>query len=317
MNTETGEISLVRGNHATKVTRAGPERTDILLGVRYSSRHLAYARPGGRCEHPVHSGPQPMTAGPTGAQQPTQHWPVRAAFHAERGDAHVGNRLNRPKGSTRAGQVRHLLSYLATCGVCGAPVQYANSSTMLYRCYRFPLLGKGGSGHTQISAPVLDQAITAVVLGQLSKPEFRAQFMPDDGGEIIVAENELADTERRYALIEDTVAGRAQDDQFTRDTAAGYLARIAGLKEQIRALQTPRLLKDFADGDVEATWNRTLIPVRRDIIKALLSAIEVQRDQVVTLHWRKTPGPVPAGRKPGDGMITLIEMAEAREVALR
>jgi hypothetical protein len=165
---------------------------------------------------------------------------------------------------------------------------------------------------------VLDQAITAVVLGKLSKPEFRAQFMPDDGGEIIVAENELADPERRYAqLIEDTVAGRAQDDQFTRDTAAGYLARIAGLKEQIRALQTPPLLKDFADGDVEATWNPTLIPVRRDIIKALLSAIEVQRDQVVTLHWRKTPGPVPAGRKPGDGMITLIKMAEAREVALR
>ena len=44
LNTETGEISLIRGNHATKITRAGPGRTDILPGVRYLPRHLACAR---------------------------------------------------------------------------------------------------------------------------------------------------------------------------------------------------------------------------------------------------------------------------------
>jgi hypothetical protein len=121
--------------------------------------------------------------------------------------------------------------------------------------------------------------------------------------------------ERRGILTAETYSD--PDISASRFAAAGYLARIAGLKEQIRALQTPPLLKDFADGDVEAAWNRTLIPVRRDIIKALLSAIEVQRDQAIRLHWRKTPGLVPAGRKPGDGMITLIKMAEAREVALR
>jgi Recombinase len=93
LNTETGEISLVRGNHATKVTRAGPARTVILPGFRYSSRYLAYAQPGGRCEHRVHSGPQPqpMTAGPTGAQQPARHW--RSGLPSMLSDAHVGNRL--------------------------------------------------------------------------------------------------------------------------------------------------------------------------------------------------------------------------------
>jgi hypothetical protein len=49
LNTETGEISLVRGNHAAKVTRTGPARTGILPGVRYLLRHLACAWPGGIC----------------------------------------------------------------------------------------------------------------------------------------------------------------------------------------------------------------------------------------------------------------------------
>ena len=49
LNTETGEISPVRGNHATKITRTGPARTGIQPGVHYLPRNLACAWPGGWC----------------------------------------------------------------------------------------------------------------------------------------------------------------------------------------------------------------------------------------------------------------------------
>jgi hypothetical protein len=44
LNTQTREISLVRGNHGTRVTRSRPARPGIPQGVRYLCRQLAGAR---------------------------------------------------------------------------------------------------------------------------------------------------------------------------------------------------------------------------------------------------------------------------------
>jgi hypothetical protein len=49
LNTETGEISPDRGNHAIKVTGAGRMHPGIPRRVRCFARHLAPAWPGGKC----------------------------------------------------------------------------------------------------------------------------------------------------------------------------------------------------------------------------------------------------------------------------
>jgi hypothetical protein len=93
LNTETGEISPDRGNHATKVTRAGLVRPPIRRRVRCSARHLACTWLGGRCGV---SAPAPLTAAvrvsalaaalPGGAPVAGSRGPVRVTFRDERSE---------------------------------------------------------------------------------------------------------------------------------------------------------------------------------------------------------------------------------------
>jgi hypothetical protein len=92
LNTQTREISPVRGNHANKVTRAGPARTDILRGVRCLSRRLACARQvrGISRTRATAATVAVDGRGPCGAPSRwAPCWPILATFRYERGDAHA------------------------------------------------------------------------------------------------------------------------------------------------------------------------------------------------------------------------------------
>jgi hypothetical protein len=83
LNTETGQISLVRGNHATKVTRAGPARIGIPRGVRYLIRHQVCARLGGSAGFCRTAGRSCRSRWPQalrGARQPGSALAVRVAL---------------------------------------------------------------------------------------------------------------------------------------------------------------------------------------------------------------------------------------------
>jgi len=94
VNTETGEISPDRGNHAISVTGAGRTHPAIPRRVRYLSRYLARAWLGrqvpGICSRNL-TVPHDCRQGRchASAQQSGLREPVPATFRDERGSAHA------------------------------------------------------------------------------------------------------------------------------------------------------------------------------------------------------------------------------------
>jgi hypothetical protein len=94
LNTQTREISPVRGNHGTRVTEAGPACPGIRRGVRCSSRRLAglmarAAAAGGSASAPLTA---VAAASGSGAlcrcSAPRLRGPLMAALGDEHRDAH-------------------------------------------------------------------------------------------------------------------------------------------------------------------------------------------------------------------------------------
>jgi site-specific DNA recombinase len=172
----------------------------------------------------------------------------------------------------RGVEVKHLLSGIATCGVCGAWLRpQRNRGVPSYICG-----GKGpgsGKGHVCRAEAPLDEFVTRAVVLRLQRPDALTLFTP------------AVEPERNTALVEELAAAREQLAEYEavagtahgRGGAASFARVVAQLSARIAELETllapppevPADVAAMAGPDAEQVWWRLPLVARRGVVRAL------------------------------------------------
>lgn len=180
--------------------------------------------------------------------------------------------LSDPKRkTTRPGSVRHMLSFLATCGQCGGELVASTekrSRDPIYRCH---------TGCVHIRADWLDDYISLTVIDRLSRPDvYPITAVPDK--EAIVARTEVAELRTRLDEHADLAAeGKISPLSFAR-IEQNLLAKIAEADRRAELAAVPPVLRDIAGGpyeQVEAKWEGLPVAARKELCRVLFEKIGV------------------------------------------
>lgn len=181
----------------------------------------------------------------------------------------VARILGDPKRvTTRPGKARHLLSYLGTCGVCGAPLTAVRGR---YRC-----LDKGCVTIVQADT---DAFVTRMVVVKLATPAVYDQLRQAGDDTDQAAVQAQAEVDALDVRLQQWRASAASGE-----TSPASLAVIEGeLTRQIRAAQRraaaagvpPELRAILEPGeDVQTRWDAAPLPARRRAL-AYMSTISI------------------------------------------
>jgi site-specific DNA recombinase len=168
----------------------------------------------------------------------------------------------------KPGKARHLLSMIARCGPCGAPlvVTFRARPDGEYQCHH--------GGHVRVSKTELDEYGQAAILGFLARPDVHAALGDDHG-----AGAELAAVRGRLALARTELAelrAAAGDGRVSVATLVsvepGLLARIDTEEAEQTRLTTPSFLHGLITpgADVAARWEQMPVSARREVARTLL-----------------------------------------------
>jgi site-specific DNA recombinase len=166
----------------------------------------------------------------------------------------------------REGAVRHLLSGIARCRVCGARMMVGNNrGSKSYYCNQ--------SFHTARREDLTDQVVIDIILARLNQPDI-LDLLTDNNQDTTVRDA-VAEAEQKRARL-DTFIDAAADGSIT----AAALARIeAELMAEIDAAQARARrassghVLDQAVGIDRAQWDTLPIATRREIITAMCEVI--------------------------------------------
>jgi site-specific DNA recombinase len=177
------------------------------------------------------------------------------------------------RGGIRPGAARWLLTYIATCAKCGAPlaVQHRPRGGKMepqYRCSS----SKGGCA----VAPVdfMDHVVTEMIVAYCLKAGRYQAIMTGSDRDAAAARDEAESERSRLAGFEtDAIAGRISSDSFAR-VAAGIEARIADLEAKAKASDSPPALQDLLKRGkqahhIRAVWADMPLAARRRVLSAL------------------------------------------------
>ena len=181
--------------------------------------------------------------------------------------------LSDPKRyTTRPGGVRHMLSYLATCGECGrelAAGKDKSSDCAIYKCLR---------GHVHIRQDWLDNYISMIVIERLARPDaYPLTAAVDD--EAVSARAEAAELQARLDEHADLAAeGKITALSFAR-IEQKLLAKIADANRRAALTAVPPVFRRVAGGqyeEVEAKWNALPVVTRKELCRHLFAQISVK-----------------------------------------
>jgi site-specific DNA recombinase len=177
------------------------------------------------------------------------------------------SRVTTPGGRGRV----HLLSGIATCGICGAPMRaskgkaYKGVSKSVYRC-------KGEGQCLSRDLAKVDDVVTRLVLRTLQEPDAAELIRPrDEPGQDL--EVEIARVRRRL----DEAAEDYAEDRITREQLGTITARLRPKLDELLAQAAPPaprvgVLDDLARAeDVQAVWDRMDARQRRDVVRELVT----------------------------------------------
>lgn len=176
--------------------------------------------------------------------------------------------LGRTRSGPRPGRVRHLLSMIARCGVCGGPLcaVFKDAGRRVYQCKP--------RGHVAVDADDLEDYAETAILGYLARPDVydTLSAAADDDeltrvrGDLEAARGDLEEAERA------TPATVHEARMFAR-VAETQAARVADLEARDRELSMPAALADLIEpgDDVEAMWTAAPLSTRREVARMLLS----------------------------------------------
>ena len=175
------------------------------------------------------------------------------------------------RGGIRPGGAKWLLSYIARCSKCDAPlgVKYRELVAGSIAYYRCP------AGHAFMPVDFFDRAVSEAVIRWAARPGMYEIIMRRDDSDAVAARDE-ADAERaRLAGFEqDAIAGRISSSSFAR-ISAGIESRIAELDERTRASGHPALRELLSQGhridNVRAVWYGMPLTAQRHVVSALVA----------------------------------------------
>ena len=183
--------------------------------------------------------------------------------------------LNSPERRTTPGPTpKHLLSWIARCGVCTGPVVCTSTSRaaargrerrLVYRCR------DGDTGHLARDAELLEELVRGLVVGRLSREDMRPVLVRPAGGA------GLAALRREKAAIEALIAERNQlhvDGEITTAELVGgrqqLRARLEGVKQKIADISQADILAPML-ADPAGAWEGMSLDQRRAVIRRMMA----------------------------------------------
>lgn len=157
-------------------------------------------------------------------------------------------------------RIRHLLTGLATCGVCGSGLRVKGPR---YLC--------PNSHVGRLQAPV-DDMVERVVVGRLSMPDAVSLLAVDDSAATDAARDAAALRVRLEGLVDDYADGVLSRDDMKRG-AARIRPRLEELEVKARATSSAAgdVLADVIGSDAQERWNGLPIARRRTVISLLIA----------------------------------------------
>lgn len=190
-------------------------------------------------------------------------WP---AIHDEDTYWRLRALLDDPNRDTARGQhdVRHLLSGLARCGICGGPMRVlTNRGTRTYTC-------APGLGHLVRRKEPVDDLVTRVLLARLAAPDLAAART--DQPRAARSEDHtqaLAKRARLQTFYDSAADGGITAAALTR-IEQKLLTEIDQHERAARRAATPHSLAHLADTDIPTEWPDLPIGTQRAIVKHYL-----------------------------------------------
>jgi transcriptional regulator with XRE-family HTH domain len=217
-------------------------------------------------------------------------WPAVVDEPTWRGAAAI---LGDPARRTTPGPAsRHLLSWIARCGVrgCGGPVICTSSSRasgagrrLVYRCR------EGARGHLSRDKAALDAMVEALVIGRMSRDDAGDLLVkPEDGdGLTALVREKVAVTEAMAADRRLHLAGVITEAEFVAGRRK-YQADLEAVNTRITEAARADVLAPMI-GDPAAAWEGMDLDQRRAVVSRLM-----------TIRLMPAPKGRPAGWRPGE-----------------
>ena len=173
--------------------------------------------------------------------------------------------------TTKPGKARHLLSMIARCGACGAPlaVTFRARPDGEYQCHH--------GGHVRAGKVELDEYAQPAILGYLARPDVHAALTAGGGdaagGELAQARERLALARAELGALRDAVSAGALSVATLVSVEPGLLARIGADEAEEARLTTPSFLQGLITpgADVAARWEQMPVSARRDVARTILT----------------------------------------------
>ncbi|WP_411146983.1 recombinase family protein [Streptomyces sp. x-80] len=188
-------------------------------------------------------------------------------------------RLNDPARSvTRPGGVKHMMTGLGTCGVCGGKLaaSYRAQTTGQddKRPTRYGCRGTSvQSGFcVSIQKPALDRYISDLVIARLSRPD-AAELLASDAAQAEEAAALLAEAAEKRATLDETADKVAAGEMTVAMAArieAKLLPEVEALEERSQQLTTLPVLRGLIRSDIAEVWPGLPVAQQREVIRALL-----------------------------------------------
>lgn len=231
-------------------------------------------------------------------------WSTRLLHHRLRNPAYVGRRIHRRQGrngdgrgevfdgswdgvvgdelfadvqarldanarnQARSVRLRHLLSRIAVCGVCGDGLSARAAGRKPHYCCM-------SKGHVQVNEAELDALVTAAVLKYLSSESLYTQLRQAhevSNVEVRRARDDVARLKQRLDDYRLRMRRGAMDPDDFAAISAGLREDIAAAQSRARRAALPPALRQFAEPgiDVRARWNDSTLIAKREVVRELV-----------------------------------------------
>jgi site-specific DNA recombinase len=166
--------------------------------------------------------------------------------------------------SQRDSAVKHLLSGIAVCGVCGGRMRVQkNRGFLAYICV--------DGFHVSRREEDTDEWVTDVVLAVLERPDLADALTDTHDDETAAALAEAREKRARLEGFYDAAAAGDLTPQALARIEARLLPEIEAADQRARAAVTSPLVADTAGPDARARWMKLSLPQKREIISTLVT----------------------------------------------
>ncbi|EOM77759.1 recombinase family protein [Rhodococcus rhodnii] len=174
--------------------------------------------------------------------------------------------LSDPTRRTQRGtQPRHLLSGIATCGVCGGRMtRFLSMGRNSYRCH--------DNGCVSRIAEPVERMVEEVLLRRLELIDGIAELEPPDVSTALSEVQELRD--RLAGFADDAAEGKVSRESFYRIEAR--LREQIGAAERRARRTLPKIVEELVGPNARANWKVMGIDGRRAVARALLT-VEIRK----------------------------------------